>query len=175
VFKDLTYAGRLWLRNPIFSLTAVVSVALGIGASTAIFSVTNGVLLRPLPYKDPERLVFAWDDRRARNVKDYPFSNATFIELRNGAKTTVEDFAAVSTARGMSLREDGTPEQIRTATVTPNFFRLMGANIAFGRDFEDSEGQTRTAVILSYEYWQRRHAARWRYSSAQKAGVASAS
>src|SRR2546426_7416856 len=112
--RELAFAGRTLRKSPIFALTAALTIALGVGASTAIFSVTNAVLLRPLPYKDPERLVFAWDDRRARNVKDYAFSNATFFELRNGARTTVEDFAAVSTGREALLGEDGTPEQVRT-------------------------------------------------------------
>jgi putative ABC transport system permease protein len=162
--KDFLYAARLLRKNPMFTLTAALSIALGIGASTAIFSVTNAVLLRPLPYKDPERLVSVWDDRRARNVKDYPFSNATFLELRNGARMAFEDIAAVSTGRGPLLRADGIPEQVRTATVTPNFFRLMGAAVAVGRDFSDSDGQpqpqasgTPVMVVLSYEYWQRRY------------------
>jgi hypothetical protein len=83
--KDFTYAARTLLKSPVFTLTAVATIALGIGASTAIFSVTNAVLLRQLPYKDPDRLVFACSDMRKRNVQDFPHSAANFIDLRNGA------------------------------------------------------------------------------------------
>src|SRR4029077_16829955 len=106
-----------------------------IGASTAIFSVTNAVLLRPLPYKDPDSLVIAITDMRNRNVRDFPFSNENFIDMRDATKDTFQDFAGVFTFRNVLLKEDGTPEQIRSAVVTTNFFRLLGAKIAPARDF----------------------------------------
>jgi len=79
--------GRTLRKSPIFALTAALTIALGVGASTAIFSVTNAVLLRPLPYKDPDRLVIACSDLRNRNVRDFPFSNANFIDLREARST----------------------------------------------------------------------------------------
>jgi MacB-like periplasmic core domain len=121
-------------------LIAVATLALGIGASTAIFSVANAVLLRPLPYVNPDRLVFASVELRKRNVKDWALSNADFFDLRNGAKTTFESLAAIYTSRTTISKEDGTPEQIRIAYVTPNVFRLLGAKIAFGRDFVEEDG-----------------------------------
>jgi predicted permease len=176
--KDLAYAARSLGKSPVFMTTAVVTIALGIGASTAIFSVTNAVLLRPLPYHNPDRLIIACGDMRKRNVKDFPFSNAEYFDLRETDKNTFEDFAGVQTGRGPVLREDGTPEQVRFAAVTPNFFRVMGARIQIGRDFGDADGQAQapppqpgnapnaanapppprlpTIAILSYEYWQRR-------------------
>jgi predicted permease len=172
VLRDFAYAVRTLRRNPVFAMTAVVTIALGISASTAVFTVTNAVLLRPLPYEDPERLVLTFGDLRKRGVTDWPFSNANLFDLRSGAKTMFEDFAAVATARTISLREDATAEQVRTATVTANFFRLLGARIAFGRDFTDADGQPQppqpqtsaqpaphlpAIAILSYEYWQRRY------------------
>src|ERR1035438_5149579 len=90
--KDLAFALRTLRRSPAFALTAVVTIALGIGASTAIFSVANAVLLRPLPYRNPDRLVLACADMRKRNVKDFPFSNADYFDLRNSAKSAFEDF-----------------------------------------------------------------------------------
>ena len=175
--KDFTmYAGRMLRNSPVFAITAVATIALGIGASTAIFSVTNAVLLRPLPYRNPERLVIACTDMRKRDVKDFPVSNADYFDIRNGARTNFEDFAAVRTNRGVLPRDDGTPEQVRQAVVTTNFFRLMGASVAIGRDFDDADGQPQPAAptpaqgaaaqapprlplmaILSHEYWQRRY------------------
>ncbi|HYZ87262.1 MAG TPA: FtsX-like permease family protein, partial [Bryobacteraceae bacterium] len=94
-------------------------------------------------------------------------SNANFLDLRRGARTTFEDVGGVFTFRSILTKEDGTVEQVRTAVVTPNFFRLLGARIALGRDFLESDGQLQaqaarrmpTIVILSYEYWQRRYGA----------------
>jgi hypothetical protein len=83
----LVYALRTLRRNPAFAITAVVTIALAIGASTVVFSVMNAVLLRPLPYKAPARLVLACGDLRRRNVKDFPLSNADFLDLRNGARS----------------------------------------------------------------------------------------
>src|SRR5277367_5686093 len=118
--KDLLYAARSLAKSPVFLTTAVLTIALGIGASTAIFSVTNAVLLRPLPYKDPGRLVIVCGDMRKRNVKDFPFSNAEYFDLREAAKSTFEDVAGVFTVRGPVLREDGTAEQVRFAIATTN-------------------------------------------------------
>jgi hypothetical protein len=89
LLRDLAYAFRTLRKSPIFTITAVVTIALAIGASTAIFSVTNGVLLRQLPYKDPDRLVLTCNDMRRRNVKDFPLSNADFLDLRNGARSNL--------------------------------------------------------------------------------------
>src|SRR3984957_21056446 len=98
--RDFTYAVRTLRKSPVFLATAVITIALGIGASTTIFSVTNAVLLRPLPYKDPERLIIACGDMRKRNVKDFPFSNAEYFDIRETDKNTFEDFAGVLTGRG---------------------------------------------------------------------------
>src|ERR1044071_5768260 len=140
MLNDFSYAFRTLRKSPIFTITVVVTIALAIGASTAIFSVTNGVLLRKLPYKDPERLVLACNDLQKRNVKDFPFSNVDFLDLRNGAKNSFEDFAAVQTGRITLPALDGTPERVRIAGVSTNFFQMMGASMIAGRDFEESDG-----------------------------------
>jgi predicted permease len=173
VLQDLVIAVRVLRKSPLFTLTAVVTIALGLGASTAIFSVTNGVLLRPLPYKDPDRLVIAGVHLHQRHVRDLPFSDANFIDLRDGASSAFEDLAGVFTFRNVVSREDGTPEQIRGAIVTTNFFRLLGGRIVLGRDFYEEDGIPQPAAspegaqqapprlplvaILSYEYFQRRY------------------
>jgi predicted permease len=172
-WNELTYAGRALAKSPVFTITAVLTIALGIGASTAIFSVTNAVLLRPLPYKDPEQLVIACGDMRKRNVKDFPLSQPDFMDLRNDAKNAFQDFAGVFTFVGNQPAADGTIEPVRSAVVTTNFFRMMGGRIRAGRDFIDADGLPQPApppagaggpaparlpgiAILSYDYWQRR-------------------
>ena len=176
--QTLVIAMRVLRKNPLFTLTAVVTIALGLGATTAIFSVTNGVLLESLPYKDPDRVVVAGTDLRQRHVRNLPFSNADFIDLRDGTKSVFEDMAGVFTFRDVAPMEDGTPEQTRFAIVTTNFFRLLGGRIALGRDLNDEDGlpqpprpqpgQTTPqagqpvparlplSAVISYEYFQRR-------------------
>ena len=174
--KNLAIASRILWKHPAFTVTAVLTIALGVGASTAIFSVTNAVLLRPLPYKDPGRLVIGGMDLRKRNVHDLPFSNADYIDLREGTKALFTDMAGVFTGRMVVAREDGTPEQIRYAVVTTNFFQLTGAKILYGRDFTPQDGLPQPPAppadaqnaattrlpqfaILSYEYFRRRYGA----------------
>ncbi|HWF48927.1 MAG TPA: ABC transporter permease [Bryobacteraceae bacterium] len=141
LLRDLAYSARTLWKSPVFTVAIAITLALGMGASTAIFSVTNAVLLRPLPYKDPGRLVVAAGEMRKRGVSDWPFSNADFFDLQNGTESVFEDLAGVSTGRGTLPREDGTLEEVRFAGVTPNFFRMLGARIALGRDFIKTDGQ----------------------------------
>ncbi len=170
--QDFAYAVRTLRKSPVFSMAAIATIALGIGASTAIFSVTEAVLLKPLPYRDPDRLVFAISDMSRRAVKDFPLSNADFLDVRNGTNGVFEEMGALFTGRFVAPREDGTPEKVTLATVTTNFFHLMGARVILGRDFRDSDGQPQPVpdpaapaaapprlpnmVILSYDYWKRR-------------------
>src|SRR5215472_6392004 len=107
---DVVFAGRVLRKSPVFTVTAVLTIALGVGASTAIFSVTNAVLLRPLPYRNPDRLVIAGMDLRTRHVRDLPFSNADYIDLREGTRSTFEDMGGVFTTRAVVPREDDSPE-----------------------------------------------------------------
>jgi len=174
--RDLAFAGRTLRKSPVFALTAILTIALGVGASTAIFSVANAVLFRPLPYKDPDRLAIVISDMRKRNVRDFPLSNEDYADLRNGTKNVFDDMAGVFTIRFVAPREDGTPEQINLGIATTNFFRLVGAKIALGRDFTDADGLPQPAppagnaqpgtppppqlpvmAILSHEYFQRRY------------------
>ena len=173
--QDVKFAGRTLRKSPVFTLTAVLTIALGVGASTAIFSVTNAVLLKPLPYKNPGQLVVACADFHVRHVRDFSFSNEDFIDLRDGTKNVFQDMAGVFTFKFVLPLDDGTPEQVRLAVVTTNFFDLMGAKIAYGRDFTPQDGLPQppppqpgtaqagtppprlpTMAILSYEYFERR-------------------
>src|SRR5436309_11380708 len=99
IIRELAVAIRHLAKSPAFTVTAAMSLALGIGASTAIFSVANGVLLRPLPYPNPDRLVFVMSDLTARSVRDYPLSNADFIDLRASGVGLFDDVTAVVTGR----------------------------------------------------------------------------
>jgi putative ABC transport system permease protein len=174
LFRDFVLAVRTLRKTPVFTAAAILTIALGIGASSAIFSVANAVLLRQLPYKDPGKLVFVISDLRKRNVKDFPLSNVDFLDLRKGSAEVFEEVGSVLTFRNTVPREDGSSELVKSALVTTNFFRLMGGKIAAGRDFIDSDGtpqpvpppgaapagqqqpQLPGIVILSYDYWQRR-------------------
>jgi predicted permease len=158
--SDLRYACRTLGQHPAFAATAIVTLALGIGASTAIFSVTDAVLLRPLPYRDADRLVLA----------DGVFSNPDVFDLRDGTRDEFDDVSGLVVFRAIVPREDGTAERIGKAQVAASFFRMMGARIAYGRDFTSDDGRARATgprpafplpeaevAILSYEYWQRRY------------------
>jgi len=172
--RDLAFAGRTLRKSPVFALTAALTIALGVGASTAIFSVANAVLLRPIPYQNPDQLIIIPTDMRNRGVKDFPFSNANFIDLREATKDEFQGLAGVFTFPNTLTGDDGIPERVHMGFVTTNYFQLVGARIAFGRDFSDADGQpqppppapgTQSATppqrlpimaIISYEYFQRR-------------------
>ena len=157
--SDLGYAARMMRKSPAFAATAALTIALGIGASTAMFSVVNAVLLRPLPYGNADRLVRA----------DPFVSNAAFFDLREGTRGAFEDMSAVMVYRAVVPREDGTAERISKGQVTTNFMRMMGARVALGRDFTDADGQPPArpeplfppsegaVAILSHEYFERRY------------------
>ncbi|HYC51703.1 MAG TPA: hypothetical protein VEB19_11390, partial [Gemmatimonadaceae bacterium] len=115
-FKDIVFAMRSLRQHPAFAVTAMLTLALGIGASTAIFSVVNAVLLRPLPYAEADRLVLIWGDMRARNVTDFPFSPPNFLDLKNQS-TTLEDLAAVTNFGGAISVDGGAPERVRSMGV----------------------------------------------------------
>lgn len=95
VLRDFVHAGRLLRSSPGFAITTVATIAMGIAASAVVFSVTNAVLLRPLPYKNPDRLVIACHDMIKRDVKDFALSNASFFDLRDQAKANFVEFGAV--------------------------------------------------------------------------------
>jgi putative ABC transport system permease protein len=172
MWRDFTYAARSLRSSPAFAAAAILTLALGIGASTAIFSVADAVLLRPLPYKDPGRLVYACSDMKTRSVYDFFWSAPDYMDLRDHASSALEDVAGVTTGRANWARDDGTPEEIAYAAVTPNALRVLGARVVLGRDFKDSDGlpgpatadgappppdqRLPTYAIVSQEFFQRR-------------------
>jgi putative ABC transport system permease protein len=154
--QDLRFGARMLLKRPGFALVAIITLALGIGANTAIFSVINTVLLEPLPYKDPGRLVMVWeDDTTAGFARNTP-APANFVDWRDQSQS-FEGMAATHRI-SVNLTGEGEPERIDGRRVSANLFDLLGVEPYAGRTFlaeEDQPGQSRVA-ILSYGLWQRR-------------------
>jgi putative ABC transport system permease protein len=158
IWNDLRYAGRTLRREPAFALVATLTVALGIGANTAIFSIVNGVLLRPLPYAEPDRLVALREvvPAIAQKYPTLPVSARHFVEWRQRLHS-FERLSAIDpgTATLTSSRE---PEQLDLMRASADLFQTIGVHPAIGRTFaagEDQEGADGLA-ILSYSFWQRR-------------------
>src|SRR5687768_15367412 len=137
--RDIGFAIRTLLKSPVFSITALVTIALGIGATTAIFSVINTVLLQPLPYDNRDRLAFVTGDLSARNVKDFPMAPADFDDLRKQVKS-FDEVAGLTTGQQAMFDDRGEARMLRVAFVTPNIFRTLGKRVVLGRDFVEEDG-----------------------------------
>jgi len=157
LLKDLRYGFRMLTKNPGVSAIAVLTLALGIGANTAIFSVVSAVLLNPLPYKDPDRLVSIWE-----NVPQHGrwrAAPANFFDWKK-QNTVFENVAAYGSST-MTLTGDGDPEQLLGARVSAGYFAVVGAQPVLGRPFaaEEHEPGKGNVVILGHALWQRRYGA----------------
>ena len=155
LLQDLRYAVRSLMRRPAFAAVVVLTLALGIGANTAIFSVVNAVLLRPLPYADPERLVMAWG--RYPEFGRTSTSLPDFVDWKAGA-TSFAQMAALHNSV-FNLTGDGEPEQLTADRVSANFFPTLGVRPQLGRTFlpeEEKVGGDDDVVVLSHAFWQRR-------------------
>ena len=153
---DFRYAARGLRKAPAFTLLIVFTLALGIGANTAMFSVVRTMLIRPLPYRDADRLVFIWLGRNAVGYRG-PLAGPDLRDLREGT-TTFAGFGGIWASSAISLTGDGEPEQLRAALVTTNFFDILGASPALGRTFraEDSQPGAEQSILLGWELFQRR-------------------
>src|ERR1019366_10822903 len=127
--------------NPAFAITALVTLALGIGASTAIFSVVNAVLLKPLPYAQADRLVIVTSDMRNRHVTDFPIAPGDVRDMREQIKS-LGGIAGVNTFRLPLTGDESDPEQVRGGNVTTNLFSLLGVKMAAGRDFNADDARS---------------------------------
>ncbi len=158
LFQDLRYGLRMLAKNPAFTAIAVVTLALGTGANTAIFSVINAALLRPLPYQSPDRLVHLWETKPTQDFSQYEASYPDYLEWKEGSHS-FEGMAGYQ-GYGQSVTRTGgnQPEQLFGAGVTSNFFSVLGVRPALGRPFVAGEDQPGAAkvVLLSYGFWQRR-------------------
>jgi len=158
ILQDLRYGLRTLLNNPGFTTVAVATLALGIGANTAIFSVVNAVLLRPLPYDAPDRLALVWhtNPNKDEGATDF-LSYQSFLDFRRQT-TTFEEMAGVTPPWSLVLSGDGEPERVSAQFVSWSFFRLLGVEPLLGRTFlapEDQPGRP-LAAVLSHRLWQRR-------------------
>ena len=154
--QDLRYASRMLLKNPGFTAVAVIALALGIGANTAIFSVVNTVLLRPLPYTDPEQLVMVWEDASRHGYpRDTPAA-ANFVDWRD--QNSVFSGMAAIADMNFNLTGVGDPERLKGRRVSANLFPLLGVDPQFGRVFTAAEDQpgAQRVVLLSHRLWLRR-------------------
>ena len=151
--QDMKYALRRLIKSPGFAIVAVLTLALGIGANTAIFSVVYGVLLKPLPFADPDRLMAVYHLSEGHRSS---MSGPNFVDVRR-LSHTLADAAAITRAR-VILTGQGEPVRLDGASVSTSFFNVLGVAPILGRTFYAEEGQTgRTKVaVLAYGLWQQR-------------------
>src|SRR5947209_7879995 len=157
LLQDVRFALRVLWKSRGFTAVAVVTLALGVGANSAIFSVVDAALLRPLPFKDPARLVHLWETTRQRDFNRREASYPDFLDWQRGG----DDFEAVAgyTPAFFTLAGDAGPERVQGAAVTRNFFDTLGVKPSRGRAFlegEDVAGGP-CVVMLSHGLWQRRY------------------
>jgi putative ABC transport system permease protein len=154
--RDLRYALRMLRMNPGFTAVAVIALALGIGANTAIFSVVDSVLLRPLPFNNPDRLMVI-REMKLPQFPEFSVSPGNFLEWQK--QNTVFDRMIALRGSAFNLMEGGEPERLRGTSVTDGFFSMLGVQPQIGRDFlrEEDQPDHNHVVILSYGFWQRRY------------------
>lgn len=157
--QDLRYALRSLRKQPVFTFVVILTLALGIGGNTAIFSLLYQILLRPLPYRDPGRLVFVWNTYPGINLPQASVSIPDYIDRKTQADA-IED-ATLFTGFSVSLAEGGNPEQLRALVVTPSFFSTLGRQPFLGRGFTEDEAKPEADkfAILSHGLWTTRFGA----------------
>src|SRR4030095_15705812 len=153
--SDLSYGFRNLLRHPGFTTVAVLSLAIGIGANSAIFSVTNALLLRPLPFKNAEQLVILWSRSPGLNVPQDWFSPGQYLDIKT--ENSVFEETTITIGASFNITGRGTPEHIDGARVSSSFFSLLGVNAMMGRTIQSEEDIPGKApiVVLSNSFWRR--------------------
>ena len=157
--RDVRFAVRQLRKAPSFAVVATLTLALGIGATSAIFSVVKTLLLEPLPYRDPDRLVFVWQDLTQAGYPRAPLAGPELVDLRNRSRL-FDSFGGIW-ANTTALTGEGDPEQLRIGLVTSNFFSVLGTDAAVGRTFTaDDEARSQSpGVILGWPLFERRFGA----------------
>src|SRR5262249_34595673 len=158
MFQDLQLGVRMLIKHPSFTVIALATLALGIGANITIFTVVNAVLLRPLPYPEADRLVYLWSESPMQNIRERASAYANFSEWRNQNRS-FEDLA-VFDPTAVTLTGAAEPEQVMSVRASANLFPLLGVAPMVGRTFTaDEEQQKVRVVVLSHGLWQRRFGA----------------
>ncbi|HVR96032.1 MAG TPA: ABC transporter permease [Thermoanaerobaculia bacterium] len=156
IWQDIRYGGRVLARGPVFTVVAILTLALGIGANTAIFSIVNAVLLRPLPFAEPDRLVMLWETAKSTGEDQVPVAPADYFDWQAGSR----QFEAMAAFHPWSFNLTGTgePERIPGAVATANLFQVLGKRPQLGRGFRPEEDRPGgpPVVLLSHGFWQRR-------------------
>jgi putative ABC transport system permease protein len=159
MLSDLRFAIRSLFRSPGLTAVAVLSLGLAVAGNATIFSLVNGILLRPFDYQEPESLVFLWQTNPNENLGQTPVAPANFVDFRE----RTESFEGVVAFRthSFSLLGDGEPEVLAGGRVTPDFFPVLGKDLAHGRHFTAAEGEAGNdrVVILTYSFFERRFGA----------------
>src|SRR6266542_977203 len=158
LWQDLRYGSRMLTKSPGFTFVAALTLALGIGANTAIFSLIEAVTLRPLPYQDSDRLCVLWKSVPARNI-EWDFTSYSAIRDWREQRKSFEDIAAILRPDGSEviLQSDAGPEKIQGSKVEGNFFEMLGVRPLLGRAFSDDEARRGDeVVVLSYGFWRQR-------------------
>jgi predicted permease len=158
IIADVRYAVRSLRRRPVFALTAILTIGIGIGANASVFTVVSGFMLQPLPYEEPDELIAIWSARPSLGWSGTDVGHADAWDWRERAATLAD--VAVFDGDGFNLTGDGPPELVSGLRVTPNFFSLVGRHPSLGRGFEEGEigeGQDRV-VVLTDGFWERRFA-----------------
>lgn len=154
--RDVRHALRLCWRRPAFSAVVVLTLAVGIGATLAIFGIIDAVLLRPLPYKDPGRLAMLWSEDSAHGLQEGRTSLLNFADWKTRSHL-FEDMTIFIGLTFLLSNNDGTKERMRSARVPANFFPMLGVEPALGRVFfADEEKRGEAVVVLSHSLWKRR-------------------
>jgi putative ABC transport system permease protein len=161
LWQDLRFGARMLVRKPGFSSIAVLTLALGIGANTAIFTVVDAALLHGLPYNDPDRLVQMWETRRSGEIKQLDASYPDYLDWEQPSEVIEGICGYTGWGGSFTLTGRGEPERIEGARVTASFFSVLGVAPIAGRDFlpDEDRPQAERTVILSYGLWQRRFGA----------------
>jgi putative ABC transport system permease protein len=158
LWQDIRFGFRMLLKHRGFALVSLLTLAIGIGANTAIFTVVDATLIRPLPYPNANRTVMIWEHRLPDGERQNVTSPATFLNWQRD-NTVFDQMAAMF--NDSSILSGEVPEQIGTASVSPNFFSILGVNAVIGRVFvpaQDGNANSNRAAVLSFEVWQRRFA-----------------